>query len=77
MPTYSAAVLRILDENNIPYGDDMIKIVTPLGFQGTARYYINELGVNLDQDQLVDLMKEYMKEAYFNTNQGSNGFLYL
>jgi uncharacterized membrane protein len=39
MPTYISAMLRILDENNIAYGDDIIKIITPLGVNGTAEYY--------------------------------------
>ena len=28
MPTYAAMMLRILDENKISYGDDIIKIIT-------------------------------------------------
>ena len=40
MPTYISAMLRILDENGITYGDDIIKIITPLGVNGTAEYYL-------------------------------------
>ena len=32
MPTYGAVMKRILDENRVSYGDDIIKIITPLGF---------------------------------------------
>ena len=39
MPTYVSVMLRILDENNIKYGEDIVKIITPLGFVGTAKYY--------------------------------------
>lgn len=63
MPTYGGEMLRILDENNIPYGDDILKIITPLGFVYTAKYYI-ELGVKMDEDDLVALMKARMIDAY-------------
>ena len=36
MPTYVSAMLRILDENKIPYEKDIPKIITPLGLNGAA-----------------------------------------
>lgn len=47
MPTFVSAMLRILDENGISYGNDIIKILAPLGLSGTAEYYTNQLGVKL------------------------------
>ena len=67
MPTFVSAMLRILDENNISYGSDIIKIITPLGLNGTAEYYINELGLPMQKDALMLLMKEYMLHAYCHT----------
>ena len=64
MPTFIHAALRILDENDIAYGEDIIKIITPLGFAGTANYYIR-MGINKTQEEIVAQMKEYMKEGYF------------
>ena len=64
MPTYIAAMLRILDENNISYGEDLIKIITPLGVAGTAQYYM-ELGLNKPQEEIIEMMKRYMAEGYF------------
>ena len=64
MPTYISAMLRILNENNIPYENDIVKIITPLGIHGTAEYYIN-LGLNLPKEEIVSLMKQYMMEEYF------------
>ena len=67
MPTFISATIRILNENNISYSKDIIKIITPLGINGTAEYYINTLGVNKSKEELIDLMKNYMMEAYYNT----------
>ena len=67
MPTFVSVMLRILDENNIPYEQDIIKVITPLGLNGTAEYYINEMGLNMSKEQLMNVMKEYMLDAYFHT----------
>ena len=37
MPTWSRVMKRLLDETNTPYGEDIIKIITPLGNLGTAK----------------------------------------
>lgn len=68
MPTYISAMLRILDENEITYGDDIIKIITPLGVNGTAEYYL-QLGVPLSKEQIIEKMKAYVMEGYFYTIQ--------
>lgn len=67
MPTYIAAMLRILDENGIAYGDDIVKTITPLGVSGTADYYIAEMGLDVPKETVVSLMKEYMLDDYFHT----------
>ena len=64
MPTYISAMLRILDENHIPYGEDIIKIITPLGVNGTAEYYL-QLGVPLSKEQIIEKMKAYVMDGYF------------
>ena len=63
MPDYCAAMLRILDENNITYAPDIVKIITPLGANGTAEYYIG-LGVDLPKEEILRKMREYLIEAY-------------
>ena len=67
MPTFVSAMLRILDENGIPYDKNIVKTITPLGLNGTAEYYIGNLGLNMHKEQLLSLMKEYMLDAYFYT----------
>ena len=63
MPYYTAAMLRILDESGIAYGDDIVKIITPLGVVGTANYFI-ELGVPHSFEEIVELMKRYLLDSY-------------
>jgi len=67
MPTFVSTMLRILDENGISYDSDIIKVITPLGLNGTATYYIDQMGVNMPKEQLIDVMMEYMLDAYFHT----------
>lgn len=67
MPTFCSCMLRILDENHIVYPADITKTITPLGLNGTAEYFIDVLGVQMEKDQLMLLMKEYMLDAYFYT----------
>ena len=64
MPTFVSAMLRILDEHKIPYGDDIVKIITPLGIPGTAEYFI-QMGLDMSLEGIVELMKKYMLDAYF------------
>lgn len=67
MPTFISTMLRILDENNISYPDDIIKTITPLGLNGTAEYFLKDMGLQMPKSQLIDLMKKYMLDAYFYT----------
>ena len=59
MPTFVSAMLRILDENNIPYDHSIIKTITPLGLNGTAEYYINQLGLKMHKEQLIQMQEEH------------------
>ena len=65
MPTFVSVMLRILDENNIPHPKDIVKIITPLGYHGTAKYY-RSLGIDKSEEELTKTMNEYAKEEYEN-----------
>ena len=66
MPTYISVMLRILDENNIPYDGGIVKRITPLGFVGTAKYYA-QLGVPGTPEELIAKMHRYASYEYLNT----------
>lgn len=63
MPSFVSVMLRILDENNIKYGDDIVKIITPLGYGGTAEYF-RTLGVSMSKAELMAQMNEYAYNEY-------------
>lgn len=64
MPSFISVMLRILDENGIKYGDDIIKIITPLGYLGTAKYFIDKLGLKLREEDILKIMNEYAYDEY-------------
>ena len=64
MPDFGAMMLRILDENSIVYAPDILKVITPLGYVGTARYYREKFGMTLSEEALLELMHTYAAEAY-------------
>ena len=64
MPTWSQKMLSILQSTNTPYPDDVIKIITPLGDKGTARYFKEDLGVPMSEDEMFALMDEYALPKY-------------
>ena len=63
MPTFVSVMLRILDENNVAYGDDLVKIITPLGYRDTAKYFIG-LGVKRTQEEIFAKMQAYALDEY-------------
>ena len=58
MPTFVSVMLRILDENSIKYDEGIVKIITPLGYAGTAEYF-KKMGLSLPKDEIIRLMDEY------------------
>lgn len=66
MPTFVKVMLRILDENGISYGDDIVKIITPLGLKGTAEYFIS-IGLNKSIEEIAKTMYEYFYYEYAYT----------
>lgn len=53
MPHWARGMLSVLDRRNIPYGDDFVNIITPLGLSGTVDYFI-KYGVNATHDALKE-----------------------
>ena len=75
MPTFGSVMIRILDENGVKYPADIIKIITPLGYHGTAKYFKEVLGLKLENNEALLRMLAYMKEAYENTIPAKDGVI--
>ena len=74
MPTYVSSILKILDENGIVYGDDIVKTITPLGVVKTAKYLIG-LGLDMTLEGVIEKMKLYMGEEYFYNIPAKNNVI--
>ena len=75
MPTFISTVVRILEENNIPYHDELIRTLTPLGADGIAEYFVQELGVKAPKEQVGQIIKQYIRDAYFYTIPAKNNVI--
>ncbi len=64
MPYWSEKMLNILRVTNTPIPDDIIKIITPLGDKGTAKYFKEVLSVPLSYEEMFALMDEYALPKY-------------
>jgi HAD superfamily hydrolase (TIGR01509 family) len=64
MPIFGSVMTRILDENGIKYPSDIVKIITPLGYIGTAKYFREKLGIRLSEEDALEFMMRYMIDAY-------------
>ncbi len=64
MPTAVQIVLSFLDERGISYPDDIVQILTPLGFNGAAEYYSKQLGVPLSPEKIFEWFGKKLALAY-------------
>ncbi len=72
MPAWANTMLTILKENSISYPDNIVKIITPLGYRGTAEYFRSELGLDIPTDVLMARMNELAYEEYANNIQAKD-----
>jgi len=66
MPYFTKGILSIPDEEGIAYGDDLIKILTPLGYTKGAEYYVNVLGIRDSVENIVARITEKLVFEYSN-----------
>lgn len=65
MPAYVSGMLKILDDFGAKYGDDIVKIITPLGFNGTAEYFLKTFKFDINKSNLLQQMQDNMIDEYF------------
>ena len=74
MPTFCKGMLKILDDHGVSYGDDIVKIITPLGYLGSAKYF-QSIGLNLSVEEIVALATEYFLNEYANNIPAKNNVI--
>lgn len=58
MPAFAKAITEFLDSIGAEYPDNIVEIVTPMGYQQGAKYFNEHLGVNLEINAMADAMQE-------------------
>ena len=67
MPFFAKGILSIADEKSIVADrDELLKILTPLGYTKSAEYYVNILGVNESVASLVSKIESRLIYEYEN-----------
>ena len=66
MPYFTKGILSIADDAGIKYGDELIRILTPLGYVGGAEYYVRELGVKDTVENIVKTIGDRLVYQYSN-----------
>lgn len=64
MDAWSSAMIKILEEEQIPQPDGLIRTITPLGYHGSADLYIHQLGLQDTHDHLVSRMLSHAVYEY-------------
>ena len=64
MPCWSQKMLNILQKSGVDYPADVIRIITPLGDVGTARYFRETLGVPMTEEAMFAQMDAYALPRY-------------
>ena len=66
MPYFTKGILSIADDAGIEYGPELIRILTPLGYVGGAKYYVEELGVKDTVENIVKTIGDRLVYEYSN-----------
>ena len=65
MPYWAGAMLDVLDTYGVKYGDDIIRIITPLGSLGTAEYF-QKMGLDLTIEEIFAEVEKRLAPSYIN-----------
>ncbi len=64
MPSFVEAWMDLLKEYNIENASEIIKIITPLGYIGAAKYFIETFKMPYEVDELVSIVQENIYPFY-------------
>jgi len=64
MENWPRAMIQVMDEAGLKYPDDVVNIITPLGYKGCAEYFISLGHPEKDPDVIVEQIYDYLTEDY-------------
>ncbi len=64
MGYWARNMLHILDTCGVEYPENIIDIITPLGNVAIARYFVEVMGIQKTQEELLEWMRELSVPAY-------------
>ncbi len=64
MSLWTDMMKNLLDSHNVRYPDDIIKIITPIGVEATARYFIDVLKLDMTFDEVIKYMYDWAMPMY-------------
>jgi HAD superfamily hydrolase (TIGR01509 family) len=68
MPAFGSAMKSVLDDFSVKYGDDIVKTITPLGYEGSAKYF-QSIGLDLPTEKILEIMRKKLVYEYtYNVN---------
>ncbi len=67
MPVGVGIVLGFLDEKGISYPSNIVTILTPLGYKGSAKYIADHLSEDFDDSKIYEYFKAKTLQAYGET----------
>ena len=65
MPYWADTMLRVLDHHNVPYPENIIQIITPLGLRATAEHFIT-MGLERTVDEILEEIADHLTPHYCN-----------
>ncbi|MBR3967936.1 MAG: HAD family phosphatase [Clostridia bacterium] len=74
MGHWARTMLSIVDDAKVPYPEDIIKQITPLGDRGIAKYFI-ALGVKGSEESIIERMHEIAYPKYRDIIEAKDGVL--
>ncbi len=66
MWVWGGAIITALDKHKIEYPENIVQILTPLGFAGSAKYFKEALGIKMSEDDIIAEIKKVAADAYSN-----------
>ena len=64
MGSFAKGILKPADDAGISYDENLVKILTPLGYTKSAEYYVNKLGLSRPVSEIVKSIEDTLYIEY-------------